>query len=148
MGRDEGQSPHKIEVLNVPQMEYIVVIIMQQQGHEYELTNLRNRIAELERELQTQHVSHKDWIRNNLEEAQQIIDNIVGIKGITEDPDKAAAELEALVELTSNTDMTNMSNGYGYGYGYAINNVIATNMNGTPQREVIVQPPHDELYGY
>ena len=44
--------------------------------------------------------------------------------------------------------MTNMSNGYGYGYGYAINNVIATNMNGTPQREVIVQPPHDELYGY
>ncbi len=38
----------------------------------------------------------KKWIRNNLEEAQQLIDNIVGIKGITEDPLKVAAELEGM----------------------------------------------------
>lgn len=77
-------------------------VIMQQ-----ELNALSARIAELERELeqqqqqqQQQRISHKDWIRDNLEEAQQIIDNIVGIKGITEDPLKVAAELEALVKLT------------------------------------------------
>jgi hypothetical protein len=65
---------------------------------EQELNTLRARVAELEQQQQQQQqhrVSHKDWIRGNLEEAQQIIDNIVGIKGITEDPLKAAAELEA-----------------------------------------------------
>ena len=35
----------------------------------------------------------KRWIRDNLEEAQRIIDNIVGIKGITEDPLNAAIKL-------------------------------------------------------
>ena len=34
----------------------------------------------------------KKWIRDNLEEAQQMIDSIVGIKGITENPMKAAIE--------------------------------------------------------
>ena len=34
----------------------------------------------------------KKWIRDNLEEAQQQIDSIVGIKGITENPMKAAKE--------------------------------------------------------
>ena len=68
---------------------------------EQELNTLRARVAELEQQQQQQQqqqqhrVSHKDWIRDNLEESQQIIDNIVGIKGITEDPLKAAAELEA-----------------------------------------------------
>lgn len=37
--------------------------------------------------------STKDWIRENLEEAQQLIDSIVGIKGITENPIKAAIKL-------------------------------------------------------
>lgn len=37
--------------------------------------------------------SPKDWIRENLEEAQQLIDSIVGIKGITENPIKAAIKL-------------------------------------------------------
>ena len=108
------------------------------QQHQQELNALRARVAELERELQEkqQHrISHKNWIRDNLEEAQQIIDNIVGIKGITEDPLKAAAELEALSILTPHTDTTNT-------------NVIAANTNGTLEREVIAQPPHEELYGY
>jgi hypothetical protein len=97
---------------------------------EQELAYLRNRIAEL----QQHRVSHKEWIRDNLEEAQQIIDNIVGIKGITEDPLKVAAELEALTILTPYTDTTNA-------------NVIAANTEGTLERQ-FVQPPHEELYGY
>ena len=40
-----------------------------------------------------QQKSHNQWITENLEEAQRIIDNIVGIKGITEDPLKAAIKL-------------------------------------------------------
>ena len=40
-----------------------------------------------------QQKSHNQWIAENLEEAQRIIDNIVGIKGITEDPLKAAIKL-------------------------------------------------------
>lgn len=116
-----------------------------------ELNALRARVAELERELeeqqQQQRVSHKDWIRDNLEEAQQIIDNIVGIKGITEDPLKVAADLEGIVKLTSHTDTTNASISYGW-------NVIAANTTGTLGREVVrVQSPHqslsqEELFGY
>jgi cell division septum initiation protein DivIVA len=107
------------------------------QQHQQELNALRARVAELERELQEkqQHrISHKNWIRDNLEEAQQIIDNIVGIKGITEDPLKVAAELEAHRILTPHTDTTNT-------------NVIAANTNGTLGRQ-IAHPPHEELYGY
>ena len=110
-------------------------VIMQQ-----ELNALRARVAELEQQQQQQRVSHKDWIRDNLEEAQQIIDNIVGIKGITEDPLKVAAELEALVKLTPHTDTTNASMSYGW-------NVIAANTEATLERQ-FVQPPHEELYGY
>jgi len=110
-------------------------VIMQQ-----ELNALRARVAELEQQQQQQRVSHKDWIRDNLEEAQQIIDNIVGIKGITEDPLKVAADLEALVKLTPHTDTTNASMSYGW-------NVIAANTEATLERQ-FVQPPHEELYGY
>ena len=109
-----------------------------------ELDALRARIAELESALQQQqqHTSHKDWIRNNLEEAQQIIDNIVGIKGVTEDPLKVAAELEAQYILTPYTDMTNASMQMFYD-----SNVIAANTEATLQIQ-FVQPPHEELYGY
>jgi hypothetical protein len=119
---------HSEQIININ-------VIMQQ-----ELNALRARIAELEQQQQQQRVSHKDWIRNNLEEAQQIIDNIVGIKGITEDPLKVAAELEALVKLTPYTDRTNASMSYGW-------NVIAANTETTIERQ-FVQPPHEELYGY
>jgi hypothetical protein len=123
---------HSEQIININ-------VIMQQ-----ELNALRARVAELERELeqqqQQQRVSHKDWIRDNLEETQQLIDNIVGIKGITEDPLKVAAELEALVKLTPHTDITNASMSYGW-------NVIAANTEATLERQ-FVQPPHEELYGY
>jgi hypothetical protein len=83
----------------------------------------------------------KSWICDNLEEAQQLIDNIVGIKGITEDPLKVAAELEGSVKLTPHTDTTNVSVSYGW-------NVIAVNTAGTLQKVVVAHPPHEELYGY
>lgn len=110
-----------------------------------ELDALRARVAELESALQQQHTSHKDWIRDNLEEAQQIIDNIVGIKGITEDPLKAAAELEALHILTPHTDTTNMTNAHMQ-ISYE-SNVIAANTEATLQIQ-FAQPSDDELYGY
>ena len=55
---------------------------------------ISERLEELQRQVddeskhqgQQQEQSHKQWIAENLEEAQQLIDNIVGIKGITEDP--------------------------------------------------------------
>lgn len=83
----------------------------------------------------------KRWIRDNLEKAQHLIDNIVGIKGITEDSLKVAAELEGLAKLTT----TNETNEMPYGW-----NVIAANTAGTLQREFVA---HDllsqaELYGY
>jgi ABC-type sugar transport system substrate-binding protein len=90
----------------------------------------------------------KRWIRDNLEEAQQLIDNIVGIKGITEDPLKAAAELEALVKLTPHTDTTNAVYCCGGDCGGGI---IAANTEATLERQhvvVVAQPPHEELYGY
>jgi hypothetical protein len=66
-----------------------------------ETANLHAEVEALREQLeyqnqQQQEQSHKQrrqWIADNLEEAQRIIDNIVGIKGITEDPLKAAVKL-------------------------------------------------------
>ena len=110
---------------------------------EQELNTLRARVAELESKLQEQklhqqqHASPKDWIRNNLEEAQQIIDSIVGIKGITEDPLKAAAQLEGLAKMTP---YTNTELPYDW-------NVNPANTAGTLERN-FSEPSHEELYGY
>ena len=62
---------------------------------------ISERLEELQRQVddeskhqgQQQEQSHKQWIAENLEEAQQLIDNIVGIKGITEDPLGAAIKM-------------------------------------------------------
>jgi polyhydroxyalkanoate synthesis regulator phasin len=59
--------------------------------YEEEIGRLRRRVTELEAEAKRAQIP-KTWIKENLEEAQQVIDNIVGIKGITEDPTKAAIE--------------------------------------------------------
>lgn len=59
-----------------------------------EVEALREQLDYQQQELQEQsHKQHHQWIAENLEEAQRIIDNIVGIKGITEDPLKAAIKL-------------------------------------------------------
>jgi hypothetical protein len=60
-----------------------------------ELESLTEKLEELQTRVAAsqQQQSPKDWIRGNLEEAQHLIDNIVGIKGITEDPLKAAIKM-------------------------------------------------------
>lgn len=65
-----------------------------------ELESITEKLEELDRQVaasasqqEKQRQSPKDWIRENLEEAQHLIDNIVGIKGITEDPLKAAIKM-------------------------------------------------------
>ena len=62
-----------------------------------ETANLHAEIEALREQLDFQHQqpqqSPQKWIAENLEEAQRIIDNIVGIKGITEDPLKAAIKM-------------------------------------------------------
>ena len=62
-----------------------------QQIYEEEIGRLRRRVMELEAEAKRAQIS-KTWIKENLEEAQEVIDNIVGIKGVTEDPLKAASD--------------------------------------------------------
>ena len=65
-----------------------------------EMGNLRRQMTRsykcLMKEIENSKEMHaeiaKKWIRDNLEEAQQQIDSIVGIKGITENPMKAAKE--------------------------------------------------------
>jgi len=64
-----------------------------------ELKSFAERLEELEIQADINQKGHhqvqspKDWIRENLEEAQQLIDSIVGIKGITEDPLNAAIKM-------------------------------------------------------
>lgn len=112
----------------------------------------------MEMKKQNQEEMAKKWIRENLEEAQLFIDQFVGIKGITEDPLKVAAELEG---------------------DYSDSNVIAANTEATLQAQFVepepttitatatsepsepssqplprvsisssIVPPSDELYGY
>ena len=66
-----------------------------QQIYEEEIGRLRRRVMELEAEAKRAQIS-KTWIQENLEEAQEVIDNIVGIKGVTEDPLKAASDASIL----------------------------------------------------
>jgi hypothetical protein len=99
-----------------------------------EVDALREHIENLERQ------GTKQWIQENLEEAQQLIDNIVGIKGITENPLKAAAKLEGLSILTSHTNTTNS-------VYCGDKNVISATTSGTLEKQFVI-PPHDELYGY
>jgi hypothetical protein len=58
---------------------------------EYMETRLEEQDGQLQQQQQQQ--SHKQWIAENLEEAQHFIDNIVGIKGITEAPLSAAVKM-------------------------------------------------------
>ena len=56
------------------------------------LDSLAETLEYMETRLDEQQ-SHKQWIAENLEEAQHFIDNIVGIKGITEAPLSAAVKM-------------------------------------------------------
>ena len=84
-----------------PNQEMQDIQDMQEEFHALQDENqfLRSKLdslAETLEYLQTrldEQQSHKQWITENLEEAQHFIDNIVGIKGITEAPLSAAVKM-------------------------------------------------------
>jgi hypothetical protein len=114
--------------------------------HKNKMSELRRQMTrsykclmkEIEKSKDTEEAMHaeiaKKWIRDNLEEAQQQIDSIVGIKGITENPMKAAIEAgivrqeeeeeEPIYDIRDNTPLHSVS--------------ISTS----------TVPSNEELYGY
>ena len=106
--------------------------------HHDEMGNLRRQMTRsykcLMKEIENSKEMHaeiaKKWIRDNLEEAQQQIDSIVGIKGITENPMKAAKEAgiaenqEPVYDIRDDTPLPRVS--------------ISTS----------IVPSNEELYGY
>ena len=106
--------------------------------HHDEMGNLRRQMTRsykcLMKEIENSKEMHaeiaKKWIRDNLEEAQQQIDSIVGIKGITENPLKAAKEAgiaenqEPFYDIRDDTPLPRVS--------------ISTS----------IVPSNEELYGY
>jgi predicted nuclease with TOPRIM domain len=93
------------------------------------LEYLETRLEEQDEQLQQQQQSHKQWIAENLEEAQHFIDNIVGIKGITEAPLSAAVKM---------------------GISYAEPSDVELSHRQLPRVSISssIVPPHEELYGY
>jgi hypothetical protein len=95
--------------------------------HHDEMSELRRQMTrsykclmkEIENSKEMEEAMHaeiaKKWIRDNLEEAQQQIDSIVGIKGITENPLKAAKEAgiaenqEPFYDIRDNTPLPRVS---------------------------------------
>ena len=81
-------------------LEMVKAVEHIEKRHHDEMGNLRRQMTRsykcLMKEIENSKEMHaeiaKKWIRDNLEEAQQQIDSIVGIKGITENPMKAAKE--------------------------------------------------------
>ena len=81
-------------------LEMVTAVEHIEKRHHDEMGNLRRQMTRsykcIMKEIENSKEMHaeiaKKWIRDNLEEAQQHIDSIVGIKGITENPMKAAKE--------------------------------------------------------
>jgi len=127
-----------------------------------ELKSVAERLEELlERELaasQQQRQSPKDWIRENLEEAQQLIDSIVGIKGITEDPLNAAIKMgisqpqpapkpELKPELKTNPKPTGEEMYYET-YNYYDHQKKQSQSQPQPRVSSSFMPADEVLYGY
>ena len=102
------------------------------------LEYLETRLEEQEEQKQQQQEqSHKQWIAENLEEAQHFIDNIVGIKGITEDPHGAAVKM-------------------GISYAEELRDVVRDHELSHRQQQQLprvsisssIVPSNEELYGY
>jgi regulator of replication initiation timing len=97
------------------------------------LEYLETRLEEQDEQLQQQQQSHKQWIAENLEEAQHFIDNIVGIKGITEAPLSAAVKM-----------------GISYAEPSDVEHERELSHRQLPRVSISssIVPPHEELYGY
>jgi predicted nuclease with TOPRIM domain len=100
------------------------------------LEYLQTRIEEQEEQKQQQQQSHKQWIAENLEEAQHFIDNIVGIKGITEAPLSAAVKMGISYAEPSDVERER--------------ELSHKQQQQLPRVSISssIVPPHEELYGY
>ena len=117
--------------------------------HHDEMGNLRRQMTrnynclmkEIDKSKEMEEAMHaeiaKKWIRNNLEEAQQMIDSIVGIKGITENPMKAAIEAGIVHQEEEEEPRTR----------WEMQNVDNTRLPRVSISSSIV-PSNEELYGY
>jgi hypothetical protein len=99
------------------------------------LEYLQTRLEEQEeqKQQQQQQQSHKQWIAENLEEAQHFIDNIVGIKGITEAPLSAAVKMGISYAEPSDVELSHKQQHRQLPRVSISSSIV---------------PPHEELYGY
>lgn len=103
------------------------------------LEYMETRLEEQDEQLQQQQQSHKQWIAENLEEAQHFIDNIVGIKGITEDPHGAAVKLGISYAEEPNDDAVRDSDLFYIEQQQQLPRVSISSS---------IVPSNEELYGY
>ena len=102
------------------------------------LDSLAETLEYLQTRLEEQQ-SPKQWIAENLEEAQHFIDNIVGIKGITEDPHGAAVKLGISYAEEPNDDAVRDRELFYVEQQQQLPRVSISSS---------IVPPNDELYGY
>ena len=129
-----------------------------------ELKSVAERLEELEIQADISQKGHhqaqspKDWIRENLEEAQHLIDIIVGIKGITEDPLNAAIKMgisqpqpapkpELKPELKTNPKPTGEEMYYET-YNYYDHQKKQSQSQPQPRVSSSFMPADEVLYGY
>ena len=113
--------------------------------------NYRLVTTEIEKENNDEERAKK-WIHENLEEAQLFIDNIVGIKGITEDPLKVAAELERCESnvIAANTNATLQAQFHDHANDDEFAPQPPTPTQHLPRVSISssIVPSNEELYGY
>ena len=113
--------------------------------------NYRLVTTEIEKENNDEERAKK-WIHENLEEAQLFIDNIVGIKGITEDPLKVAAELERYESnvIAANTKATLQAEFHDHANDDDFASQPPTPTQHLPRVSISssIVPSNEELYGY
>jgi hypothetical protein len=126
-----NKQPNMTEEATRMWLETVKAVSHIEKRHHEKMGNLRRQMTrnynclmkEIDKSKEIEEAMHaeiaKKWIRDNLEEAQQMIDNIVGIKGITENPLKAAVEA-GIARETQNIDSISST----------------------------ILPPSEELYGY
>lgn len=102
------------------------------------LDSLAETLEYLQTRLEEQQ-SPKQWIAENLEEAQHFIDNIVGIKGITEDPHGAAVKLGISYAEEPNDDAVRDRELFYVEQQQQLPRVSISSS---------IVPSNDELYGY
>ena len=108
-----------------------------------ELESISEKLEELERQMAAiqQGQSPKDWIRKNLEEAQHLIDSIVGIKGITEDPLNAAIKM-GISQTQPQPQLQHQENYHERQQNTKVHQIPRVSISSS------IVPSNEELFGY